>query len=189
MSDLIDLMGSFIIGAMVLLMLTTFNSTVSSSTYANLFDGVIQRQIVSSSTSIEDDFYKIGFKVAGAKIAVADSDEIKFCSDIENDGTLDTIRYFLGDIDELSGTPNPDDRYLYRDLNSSGPKSLYIVSRFNLSYNDSLGQHINYSDLANAAGRARIKTVRLQMIQESQESIENNYSLAKFEKTIRPKNL
>lgn len=189
MADWIDLMGSFIIGAMVLLMLTTFNSTVSSSASENLFDGVTQRQIVSSSTSIEDDFYKIGFRTAGEKIAVADSDEIKFCGDIGNDGTLDTIRYFLGDIDELAGTPNPDDRYLYRAFNSNTPQSLHIITEFDLIYFDSLARQINYSDLATTAGRARIKTVRVLLTQESQESIENKYSLAEFEKTIRPKNL
>ncbi|HSD63627.1 MAG TPA: hypothetical protein VLB50_07505 [Ignavibacteriaceae bacterium] len=189
MADWIDLMGSFIIGSMVMLMLTTFNSTVSSTASENLIDGVTQRQIVSSSTAIEDDFYKMGFRATGEKISVADSCEIKFCGDLGNDGSLDTVRYYLGDIDELSGTPNPNDRYLYRTLNSNEPQSLHIITDFNLSYFDSLSQPISFSDLTNAAGRARVKTVRVLMIQESQESVEDNYALAEFEKTIRPKNL
>ncbi len=189
MAEWLDLLGAFLIGTIVLLMLTTFNSTVSSSASQNLFDGVTQRQIVSSSTGIEDDLYKAGFRYTGEKIAVADSDEIKFYGDLGNDGVIDTVRYSLGDAVELSGTPNPADKYLYRTEDSGFPQALHIVTDFKLSYYDSLGQQISYGDLTNSAGRLRIKTIRIKLIQESAEPIDDDYSLARFEKTIRPKNL
>jgi hypothetical protein len=189
MSDWLDLMGSFIIGGVVMLMLASFNTTVSTSASQNLFEGVTQRQIVSSSSAMEEDLYKAGFKEPGEKIAVADSNEIKFFGDLGNNGSMDTVRYSLGNTAELAGTSNPDDRYLYRTLNSDVPQPLHVVTSFYLSYFDSLGQQINYTDLTNSAGRARIKTIRMKLIQESSEPIDNQYSMAEFEKTIRPKNL
>jgi len=189
MTEWLDLLGSFLIGAVVLLMLTSFNSTVSTTASENLFDGVTQRQVVSSSTALEDDFYKAGFRYTGEKISVADSLQIKFMGDLGNDGVIDTVRYFLGNTDELSGTPNPDDRYLYRTRNSGSPQALHTVTDFKLSYYDSLGQQINYGDLTNSAGRLRIKTVRIKLTEESNELVDGKYSMAKFEKTIRPKNL
>ena len=39
-------------------------------------------------------------------------------TDLDNDGIVDTLHYYLGDTSELSGTPNENDRLLYRVVNS-----------------------------------------------------------------------
>ena len=55
----------------------------------------------------------------------ADTSAIKFYTDIDNDGDVDSIHYYLGPTSELSSTANPRDRMLYRQVNSDLP---FIIS-------------------------------------------------------------
>ncbi len=65
---------------------------------------------------------------------------IKFYTDIDNDGTVDSIHYYLGPTSALSGTANPRDRLLYRVLNGETHKSANLgITQFYLVYFDALG--------------------------------------------------
>ena len=58
-------------------------------------------------------------------ILYADTSKIIFLTDLmeppyddpHGDGNLDKIEYYLGATSELPGTPNPNDRILYRVVN------------------------------------------------------------------------
>ena len=189
MSDYLDLIGSFVIGSIVILMLANFNSTVNTSATQNLYEGVTQREMKSTSFAIEEDMYKIGLRINGEKITKADSTEISFLGDIYNFGLIDSVSYYLGKPEELKSTPNPNDRILYRKWNSKDPFPLHIVTNFKFSYFDSLGQNINYQTLKNVNGRKKIKSIKVQFTVESKEQINSTFNTAEFDKVIRPKNL
>ena len=67
----------------------------------------------------------------------ADTSKIIFFSDIDRNGSIDTIKYYLGPTSELANTPNPRDRLLYRVIDSETPKSSNLgITRFFLQYYD-----------------------------------------------------
>jgi len=102
-------------------------------------------------------------------ILLADSTKIKFLTDIDKDGSgpdgdvdtlyyylgpasgsgpdgdVDTLYYYLGPASELTQTPNPRDRFLYRVVNNESPKGINLgVTQFKLIYFDAIGDTINF---------------------------------------------
>ncbi len=114
MGYLLDIIGSTIIAGMVVMVLLTVNINTTTSSSALLFTTIEQRKITAATELIQYDFYKIGYLVPGEKIAIADSNEIKFYADIDNDTEIDSVHYYVGYTTDLSYTTNPDDKPLYR---------------------------------------------------------------------------
>ncbi len=188
MGYLLDIVGSFIIAGMVIMMLMAININTTTASSVILFTTIEQRKITNVSELIEHDFYKIGYRIAGDKISVADSNEIKFYTDIDNNDSADSIHYFLGDITDLSYTYNPNDKPLYRKRNDS-LLTEYPVVDFQLSYFDSIGNTLAYSSLTNSAGRELIKSIKIEIKVESDELYDDKYQTSEWKKKISPKNL
>ncbi len=117
MSEWLDVAGSFVIGEIVILIFANLNLSISAAASDNLFSGTVQRGLTSAVDLIEYDFYKIGYRNSGNKIEIADSNEIRFYSDIDNDGVSDELHYFLGDAESFTETSNPNDFLLTREKN------------------------------------------------------------------------
>ena len=189
MSYWLDLTGSYIIGGMVLLLLVNINISVSTAASENLNSSVLQRNVSGTSYFIEDDLYKAGLRATGNIFTIADSMEIKFYTDINNDGTLDEIHYICGNKNDLKTTENPNDFMLTRKLNNEKIGVSTRVSKFNLSYYDSSGQIIDYGLLKEKSYRNKINSIRINLSSESAEPIDGKYDGAEWKKTISPKNL
>lgn len=149
-STLLDIVGSFMIGGFLLLILWSVNDAAVESTYVNAGELVIQRNLVEVVQLLEYDFRKIGFCDDWTKIPdpskaiiVAQPDSISFLTDVNSDGQVDTLHYFLGPLTELSHTENPRDRMLYRVTNSKIPRGSNMgITEFELVYFDVLGDTI-----------------------------------------------
>ena len=189
MSIWLDLIGSYLIGGMILLILLNLNSTVSTAASENLHSGIMQRNVTSTADLIEHDIYKIGYRVAGAEFAIADSNEIKFSADVDDDGAADVIHYYCGDTTGLNGTNNPNDFLLIREINAQKPGAKTVVVDFNVTYFDSLSQQINFALLKTQAGMNQIKSIRIKLKCETEEKIDDHYEAAEWEKIMIPKNL
>jgi len=189
MSDWLDLVGSMVIGSIIILMVINLNMSVNTAATQNLYSNVTQRQVVSSVEVIEHDIYKIGYRINGGVVTMADSNEIKFYTDINNDGLKDEIKYYLAETSSMNGTYNPNDRILWRELNDENSLTPFIVTELNFSYYDSLGQVIDYSSLGDQSFRDKIKTVKVIVGTETGELINGEYETIKWEKIIRPKNI
>ena len=120
-STLIDIMGAAIIGGILLIMVNNLNERAigKNITYGN--DKLLQLEVVQLAQLIEKDLRKIGYCEDPAKVAdsmdvilSADTSEIKFLTDLDRDGNLDTLEYFVSGTEVLSNTVNPRDRILYR---------------------------------------------------------------------------
>src|SRR3989337_1865021 len=60
-------------------------------------------------------------------------------------GDVYTLYYYLGPASELTQTPNPRDRFLYRVVNNESPKGINLgVTQFKLIYFDAIGETINF---------------------------------------------
>ncbi len=190
MGYLLDIIGSTIIAGMVIMILMAVNINTTTSSAALLFTTIEQQKMTQVSEIIQYDFYKIGYLIPGEKIAIADSNEIKFYADIDNDTEIDSIHYYVGYTTDLSYTSNPNDKPLYRQRNWQDNLLAEIpVVDFNLSYYDSIGNSLDYSSLTSAAGRTLIKSIKIKITVESDELYADEYRTSEWKKKISPKNL
>ena len=190
MGYLLDIVGSFIIAGMVIMILLAVNINNNASSSVILFTTIEQQKVTDVSELIEYDFYKIGYRIPDEKIAIADSNEIKFYTDINNDDVVDSVHYYLGELTDLSSTTNPNDRLLHRRRNNTDSLSTAIpVVDFNLSYFDSIGNSLDYASLTSSGVRELIKSIKIKITVESDEMYDEQYRTSEWKKKISPKNL
>jgi len=190
MGYLLDIVGSFIIAGMVIMILLAVNINNNASSSVILFTTIEQQKVTDVSELIEYDFYKIGYRIQDEKIAIADSNEIKFYTDIYNDNLVDSVHYYLGETFDLTVTTNPNDRLLHRRRNDTDSLSTAIpVVDFNLTYFDSIGNTLAYASLTSSGVRELIKSIKIEITVESDEMYDEQYRASEWKKKISPKNL
>lgn len=147
---ILDVLGSMLIGGILLLTLFRMNDTATRNTYNFSGELTLQENLVATVEVLEYDFRKIGYcedpsalpNPEENAILFADTSRIKFLTDLmippyddpEGDGVVDTIEYSLGDPSELTGTPNPNDRMLYRIENGVPIASNLGITYFKIRY-------------------------------------------------------
>ena len=149
-STMLDIIGSIIIGGILMMITWRLSDAATAKTYNNSGELSLQQNLATVAQILEHDFRKIGYCSDWTKfpdpskaILYADTSEILYVTDLDLDANMDSIRYYLGPASELSGTPNPRDRVLYRVENNEIPKPSNLgVTRFNLVYFDASGDVI-----------------------------------------------
>ncbi len=188
MSYWLDLAGSYIIGGMVVLMIAMLNTHVVSSSINVTNENIAQGNLKAVKDVINSDFYKIGYWLNSQSIAQADSDKIKFYSDLDNNGIIDTVYYYPGTTSQLTSTKNPNDKPLYRKVNNN-LLTLIAATKFKLAYYDSLGRQLDYVSLSSQTQRDFIRSVQVYLKVESSEPNDNVYQGAEWLGKVTPKNL
>ena len=151
-STLIDILGSIVIGGMLMLILFRLNDAAVANSFRYNGELIVQKNLVEVVNLLEFDLRKIGYCAVWENlpnpskyIVSADSNSIKYLTDTDSDGNVDTLSYFLGPLSELSGTANPRDRMLYRRVNKSKPLSANLgVTMFRFTYYDVFGKEISF---------------------------------------------
>ena len=182
-STLLDIVGSIIVGGLILLILFRLNSSASSNLYNNNSEANVQSAMISTATILEDDFRKIGYCKDWTQlpdptkvILYADTSSIKFLTDVNNDGIVDTLYYYLGPTSELLNTPNPRDRLLYRVIDNASPKSSNVgITKFYLTYFDTFGNKITSLPVSPAS---KIQKIQIDLQVENPEPIDSTYVVA-----------
>src|SRR5690242_4516995 len=99
MNQIHDLLGSIIIGGIVLLMLVAFNGNIMESAGTQTFRTIVQSNLTAVTDIMESDLRKMGFRVAGGVldsiITYADSTRIRFRGDFDNNGSVDVVDYYI----------------------------------------------------------------------------------------------
>jgi type II secretory pathway component PulJ len=181
-STLLDILGSIIIGGLVLLILFRVNTSATSNLYTNNSEANVQSAMISVGSVLEEDFRKIGYCKDWTKIPdptkailFADTSSIKFLTDLNNDGNVDTLSYYLGPASELLNTPNPNDRLLYRVANSDVPKSSNVgITEFKITYFDSFGNILSTP----VTPPSQIQKMQIDIMVENTEPIDSTYVVA-----------
>ncbi len=157
-SSLIDIIGSFIVAGLLLIMGLRLNAQASEATLVYNGNAILQQNLTALVDILENDFRRIGYCKDWTKIAdpslsirIADSNRIRFLTDMTStsnpygDGALDSITYYVGPTSELTATPNPYDRYLYRRVNNQTPYPMNLgVTQFSFKYFDALNDPIPF---------------------------------------------
>lgn len=145
-TTILDILGSAIIGGFLLLLLWRIDDAAVKNVYNSSEELILQRNLTTTVTILEHDFRRIGYcknyallRNVSAITAATDS-SISFLTDVYDKGEVDTLHYYVGPTSELSSTPNPRDRYLYRVINDDRPVGVNLgVTQFKLVYFDALG--------------------------------------------------
>ena len=187
-SSFLDIIGSTIIGGILLIIIFRLNDAAAESTYNNSGELISQENIAAVVEVLETDFRKIGFCKDWQKIPIpsqailsADSNKIKFLTDIDSDGNVDTILYYTGSTDEALNTPNPKDKYLYRIVNGQQPVKVNLgVTEFNLIYFDAFQDTLSFPIAVPGA----INSMQINISVENVDAYDSRYNSV-FWKQIR----
>ena len=91
----IGLIGSFIIGGIILLMLLSLSAYLTNKSHSTVMNEISQYSVTEFGNVIEYDFKKMGYRVGvGNGILNTDSSSISFLADLDNDGTVDSVSYY-----------------------------------------------------------------------------------------------
>ena len=137
-STILDILGSTIIGGILLMNLFQINGTAVENNYTGNGELTAQQNLATIVQVLEHDFRKIGYCADWQQIPIptlailsADSTSIKYLTDVDSDGNVDTMHYYLGPVSELLSTANPRDRFLYKVVNSEVPGGVNLgVTQF-----------------------------------------------------------
>jgi len=181
-STILDILGSIVIGGIIMSIVFRLSDAATEKTYNNSGELSLQQNLSTVAQIIENDFRKIGYCADWNKlpdpskaILFVDTSAIKFLTDIEADGELDSIFIYLGPTSELSATENPRDRILYRVINDETPvQSNLGVTQFYMIYYDALGDTI-YLPISN---NGEISSVEINLTVENVAAYDENYSKA-----------
>lgn len=190
MSQILDILGSIVTGATIILVVMNLNFQITTSQRENFYSSISQTEVINFANIIENDFYKIGYRVSTANIITkADSIAIQFYADIDNDTTAEQVNYTLGDAAVLSSTTNPNDRPVYRKIGLGNSDLIGTALSLQISYFDSIGNQLQYSALSSQSIRNRIKKIGINYVFESPYPIDGKYQRVQWKKFINPRNL
>jgi hypothetical protein len=184
---IVDMIGSLLVFGWLLLMTLHVNTANDENVQTYSGDLLVQENLVAVTQLLEYDFRKIGFckepnnlPDPTKAILLADTASIRFLTDVDfgsgPDGIVDSVYYYLGPTSELSQTPNPRDRYLYRVVNSATPKGANLgITSFSMKYFDRNGVPI--ATPVTGAALQQIQTIQITL------SVENVYASTVVETT------
>jgi hypothetical protein len=189
MQVIYDIIGSIIIGGIILLMLLSFNSSVMEGSAVQTFNSIVQSNMTSVTDLVEYDFRKMGYRVGSvydSAIVYADSSNIVMKGDLDNNGTVEKVAYYL-DVAAKSGHVNPRSRILYRQVNGNAPQRINLgITQFRMKYYDANDALIAQNPVK---APSTIRSIRLLVTMESTSPYDTVYAGTTWERTITPKNL
>ncbi len=186
-STLIDILGSSIIGGLLLLTLLRLNDQSVKNTYTFGGDLQVQENLTTLVKSIEFDFKNIGYckkpfeisKLKNNIILYADSVKIRYNTDLisnsypEGDGTIDLMEYHYDINTDIPETPNPKDRFLHRVINGTKDTPVNLgITHFRIQYFDFNGIKLN----SPVSDPSQIYTMQIDMQVENTSAYDNEYS-------------
>lgn len=202
MQVMIDIVGSAILAGLILLIVFQMNRSMGDMAFQNTLDVITQENSKTIADMINYDFYKIGYhdhiSAVDPVVEYADTNHVRFRSDIDNNGTVDTVQYYTSSTpyyEHGSATPF---RQLYRGVNAStGPGARLGITSFKLTYYDTLGVLLNFPTPSDTATRRRIQSIKIQMMVKNPlasdttfaATFDTIFAATYWEKWISPKNL
>ncbi|MFY0696934.1 MAG: hypothetical protein JXR11_03700 [Balneola sp.] len=195
----INILTSFIIAGILLLMLAYMNLGVSNNSTELVVSQSKQSQKIDIQSVISNDFPKMGFafnSVIDSLIVEADSTKITFKSNLDNsvDGSIERITWELT-TEDVTSTTNPNDKILRRTVDSDVTDILLGVTAFSLKYYDSYGSTTPLSTPLSSSDIDNIRQIEVAVEIQSSELISatyggnSNYITTIWTKRFTPRNL
>ncbi len=189
MSTLMDYVASGIVFGILAISVAKVQLNINSTLYDNTFSIIVQQNAVQLALQIEHDFLKAGYRVASGAVSVADSTRLTFTSDLNNNHTIVTLAYTIGDSTQLPNTPNVHDFPLYRTEAGATVKQNWGLTYFRLAYYDSVMNKIPTP----VSNKALIRAIQASFVIQSPEPVYTSYDTTwpavTWQKLLYPRNL
>jgi hypothetical protein len=149
---ILDVLGSIIIAGILMISIFRLQNATTEDLYRGTGNLTAQTNLATVVQILETDFRRIGYcadwkqiPVPTESILYADSTSIRYLTDIDQNGLIDTMFYNFDPNTDIPGTPNPRDRFLYRTINSESPVEVNMgVTQFKMEFYNSLGTRLNF---------------------------------------------
>lgn len=182
MNTMLDLLGATIIGGIIFLLIFNLNTYSSKNEYSSETDLSLQKNAKTLADIIENDLRKVGYHYDRNSIVTAEPQKFSFYSDIDSNGTIDSVTLTTSDSTLLSETPNPSDRIYYRIINGDTLKGASLgLTKLLFSYKNEFGNNTTAPD--------SIKYIEAQIWLASPAKIDSDYAKTFWEITVNPRNL
>ncbi|HWP82423.1 MAG TPA: hypothetical protein VNN76_07190 [Bacteroidota bacterium] len=133
MGVIIDLIGSMIVRGTIVVIVVTMMLQLHNTLYERNAQSIAQQKMMTVSDIITMDFKLLGYNVpVGTNpILRIESQRIDFLGDLGNNGTIDTIRYYMPVGDSV----------LYRQENNNLGEILHFVNLLEFQYFNEFGAY------------------------------------------------
>jgi len=136
MTTIMDIAFSIFIGGTIILIILNANFTVREIWAYYTSEYMVNQTLINLSQVLEAELRNMGAGIEenGETILEAKDTSIQFRFIPDGSTTEQKVKYFKGSRSELASTDNPNDAYLYRQVNSNTPQPIGIVSKFQIRY-------------------------------------------------------
>ena len=184
MGAFFDIALSILVGSLLLLMIVSYNNDMIETNGINGMYSIVQQAGMDFQDIFKNDLRKIGMGVpeGTAVFLDADSNLLRFNADLDLDGSLNQIIYYIGNTTTANFTENPNDRMLFRRVDAGAIENYtYGIVDFSLIYYDEDGiQTTTLND---------IRQVEYRCYMESTFGYGGEYPGIYVRGRIKPKNL
>jgi len=185
MSEVFDYVGAMIIGSIIVLMILGLYFNIMGTAAASTLDLIVQESLSSTTELLEYDFRLMGYRISDSvKVTRADSNAISFKGDFDDNGTPDSISYYIGKRSGVNNNPNAF--ILYRRLNKQQMVSNGAATMFRLWYYDAQGIVVTGGS---PSVLSKIRAIKVAINAESKAPYDGDYMSAYWERVIKPKNV
>lgn len=151
-NTILDIIGSIIIVGILMLSIFRLQSSSTEDLYRGTTNLNAQTNLATVIQILETDLRRIGYCADWQKIPIptqailyADSSSIRYLTDTDNNGTIDTMYYYFDFVKDIPQTPNPRDRFLYRIVNNESPADVNLgITQFKMEFYNALGTKLNF---------------------------------------------
>jgi len=173
MQSIIEIIGSTIIGGMILLLILTSKSNVSKSSTSQVINSNIQSNLTTVTEMMEGDLKNLGYRITDStSITAADSNRITFKIVNDSTHTTDSISYYY----TTSSTS------LFRKINNNTPTQINLgITNFNVWYYDKNG--------AITSSKQLIKSFKVAITVQDTFKYDGDPVSAYWVRTFKPQNL
>jgi len=174
------LTASFISGGILLISLLSLQLNLFRNSTQSTLSLMSMNNVEAITEVIDHDLTKVGYDVTSDVITFADANQITFLSDINNDGTTNTVTWQFDPAQPDTDTPNPNDRQLQRTVDGNTITFPLNVTSFSLEYKTKRGTSTTDPD--------SICRIHVEIICQAPDRYHGRYAEAVWEKTYIPIN-
>ncbi|MBI2619712.1 MAG: hypothetical protein HYW57_06490 [Ignavibacteriales bacterium] len=185
MGVILDLIASMAVRGAIVYIVITMNIQLHELLYEKAQHAIVKQNTATVADIFRNDLRYLGYNVTGDVFKLADTNRVRFLGDLspgDANTTPDTIYYYVGPTSEMSETPNPDDRIMYRRVNSGTPVDIgHGVVTFSFKYYDGTG--------AVTTDLASIKSLWVKIVMQGDRPINQFYPTSIWETDFHPGNI
>jgi hypothetical protein len=183
MGVILDLSASMVVRGAIVYIVLTMNISLNELLYEKAQYAIVKQNTATIGDVLRNDFRYIGYGVSvGNALLLADSNEVRFQGDMDNNGVVDTMHFYIGPVSEMAGTLNPADRIIYRRRNSTTALDFgHGVTQFFVTY-------YNENGIVTAT-LSEIRTLKVRLVVQGEQEINRYYPTSIWESFILPSNI